>query len=726
MGASFKQSRILISLFISIISLILCFLIEQGEFLTFLENKLFDYRLRAVHAQDSISQDIVIILIDEASLKTMAPLAGRWPWPRSLFAELIEFLTNAEAKMVLFDIMFTEPQTPRLPNGELGPDDMALAYSTAGSGIVIHASQFVQEDHNSQKIIPQTIPEDFVNAFSLHDISTRDISLPDTNTFYLPLTELYQGALGVGIVEFRPDSDGVYRRTQLVRKHGTDYFPVLSLATLLQLQNMPPLQISSGLLHFGSIKFPLEKDGSYLINMRRKFMDYSISGLFATIQQIRNGQTENLLIDPEEFRDKIIIIGASAAGVEDLKHTSLGENLPGVFLHASILSNGLNHEFIRTLPGMVGWIAAFIGGLWLAWGIQWSKNIWAQLVIILPLFTGWIAIALFSFAKTLVWIPVIPVILPWALTISGALSWKATTEGREKRKTRKMFSQYVSPAILAEVMNSNKETLTPQVGIKENLTVLFSDIRGFTSFSETTPTEQVVEMLNYYLKEMVNVVFEYDGTLDKFIGDAIMAFWGAPLKTENHPEKAVIAALRMKDALIRVNDHFHEKGFPGFEIGIGLNTGSMILGNIGSEKKLDYTVIGDNVNLASRIEGMTKHYGCDILVSDSTRNRVSDEICFRIVDYVQAKGKQQSIKIYHPLGFEAELSADQMSLARETNRGFTAYQNRDWETAIQAYQNNLSIIPKDRLSQMFIQRCREYQETPPPDSWNGSHVLTGK
>jgi adenylate cyclase len=262
------------------------------------------------------------------------------------------------------------------------------------------------------------------------------------------------------------------------------------------------------------------------------------------------------------------------------------------------------------------------------------------------------------------------------------------------------------------------------VGSKENLTVLFSDIRGFTSISEKLEAEKVVELLNAYLSEMVDVIFEHEGTLDKFIGDAIMAFWGAPLKVSDHGLRAVRAALDMRRHLEAFNQRLDAKGDIRLEIGIGINSGQVILGNIGSEKKLDYTVIGDNVNLASRMEGLTKEYGSSILITESTYEEVKNSISCRLIDMVRVVGKKKGIKIYEPLdALNGDVSNRIISLSEE---GFNNYLKRDWAAAIKCYFEIISIKPDDKVSKIFLGRCEWYKATEPPMDWDGAYTMQKK
>ena len=287
-----------------------------------------------------------------------------------------------------------------------------------------------------------------------------------------------------------------------------------------------------------------------------------------------------------------------------------------------------------------------------------------------------------------------------------------------------MLSQYVSPAVLKSVVDKHEDYIKAEVGVTECVTILFSDIRGFTTLSETLDAQKIVHMLNYYFTEMTEAIFAYNGTIDKFIGDAIMAFWGAPVKTDDHAEKSVLAAIEMNTRLAKVNDWLINQGAEPISTGIGIHTGDVVIGNIGSEKKLDYTVIGDNVNLASRLEGLTKEYGVPILVSQSTYDSIHQSIPCRVVDLVQVKGKSVPIKVYAPIinNHDSYKLKDICSLADLTGRAFEYYLGRDWHAAIDAY----SSLPEDPLKRIFVTRCQKFLENEPSDDWNGVFVMHSK
>ena len=289
-----------------------------------------------------------------------------------------------------------------------------------------------------------------------------------------------------------------------------------------------------------------------------------------------------------------------------------------------------------------------------------------------------------------------------------------------------MFSQYVSPAALTAMVDNFENYAQAGKGTKEVVTVLFSDVRGFTELSENLPPEQVVEILNFYFTKMTEAVHKHNGTVDKFIGDAIMAIWGAPIMSSTHAMDAVNAAMEMMQKLKEVNAWMIEKNYPPLKIGIGVNTGEAILGSVGSEQKADYTVIGDTVNLASRLEGITKQYGCEIIISDNTKKALKDRIPCQVVDMIKVKGKSHATKIYSPIVAEPQPSKTKAfelhCLSELSHEAFSHYLNKRWDLAINAYRK----IPNENLRKKFINRCEYFQASPPPTDWDGTTSMLSK
>ena len=699
-----------------------------------MELKAFD--MRAKYNSSQPSSDVAIILVDEASLRGMNPIVGRWPWPRSVHADVVEFLAMSGAKSVVFDILFTENERVfGSPKGILSPSDKSLVESTASAGNVYHAAQIVidEEDEYNKTLLNRPIPKDFAKRFS---VELKGAPVSGHNNYYLPFKELYKASQGIGIVEFLSDSDGVYRRTKLFRHYQGNHYPVLPVAPLLDILKPESIRqdgsriVLDGIRQDGeaqpkTLEIPLQKDGSYLINMHDGFKPFSMSGVLASIQKIKVGDVEGLPVSPDEFKDKIVFIGGSAVGIEDLKPTSMGGGIPGVYLHASAYSNIVRGDFLKYSGSLVTSLSILLLSVIVTVAILWSRNIiYYQIGVPFLLAFVYLSISFWWFRHNVLLdmvAPTLSIVISWM----GSFAFLSITEGKDKRKIKRMLSQYVSPSILATLIDKNpQDILKAGGGSKENLTILFSDIRGFTSISERLEAEQVVELLNGYLSEMVDVIFKHEGTLDKFIGDAIMAFWGAPIKVSDHGMRAVLAALDMRRQLEVFNQGLVAKGETPLAIGVGINTGEVILGNIGSEKKLDYTVIGDNVNLASRMEGLTKIYGAEILITESTYEEIMPSIPCRLIDMVRVVGKQKGIRIYEPLDTRKGDAADRMvSLSEE---GFEHYLKREWDAAIKSYSEILSIRSDDKTSQIFIGRCEGYKAAEPPVEWDGVFTMRRK
>lgn len=695
-----------------------------------LESKSYDIRAKVVRKDIKPHSDIALILIDEASLRAMNPLVGRWPWPRSIYGDLLDFLVMGGARAIIFDILFTENEKTVFGSDELGPNDQILVEATAASGNVYHAAQIITdvEDELNKSLLDKQMPEDFVTNFSVKQIEKESFEKTGNNNFYLPFRELYQISKGVGVVEFAPDADGVYRKTRLFRHYQGNYYPIMPVSILLDELQPERITRENGNLVFGGIRIPIQEDGSYLINMYNDFNSYSIGGVLASAQKMQQGEVDNLMVSPEEFENKIVLIGASAVGVEDLKATPLQNRTPGVMLHASIISNVLQRDFLKKIPNVWTRITIYSITVLLALLFMILASIYLQVFLPLVTVTAYVILAFAAFEKNVVVDMVPPLVSVFGVWISS-FTYLYFTEGRDRRKVRRMLGQYVSPAVLTEVVDSGGHYLKAEVGSTENLTILFSDIRGFTTISEHMEAEKVVAMLNRYLSEMVDIIFDNNGTLDKFIGDAIMAFWGAPIKVKDHGKRAVHAAVEMIRKLEVLNEELAGTGFPSLKMGIGLHTGNVVLGNIGSEKKLDYTIIGDNVNLASRLENLTKFYDCDLLVSEATFNELGGEYPCRIADHVRVKGKKEPIKIYSVPGIADDPEEEQdlnRKICRYTEAAFNKYLGREFEESCRMYTELLNFLKKDRISEIFIARCQQYIKAPPPEEWDGVFKMKTK
>ncbi len=674
-----------------------------SQFFTELENICYDWTVKSVRGDKPIADKIAIILIDDASLDALDSRLGRWPWPRAVYSDLMEFLSKGRPEAVLFDILFTETENPS--SSGIGPNDSQLVIATKTYGNIYHAMELLKdvEDDLEKSTLNENLPEDFLESFSISDIKTPEGYLPVNNNYRIPFKQLYEASHGIGVVQFKPDDDGVFRRTGPIREYHGSFFPVMGLAPLA---DNKPVVISGGSVKIGGRRIPLDKNRDYILNMYGRFNPYSISGLLNSQRKIDEGEPANLEVNPAEFNGKIVFVGGSAIGVEDLKTTPILARTPGVYLHATLASNFLLNDFLVPPNGTATILLVLLVTAICVPGIVYMKSFIAKIALPAAILLAWAVFYYYRFSHNQLYEFVPPA---FAAILSGisSLGYIAIIEGREKQKFRNMFSQYVSPEVLT-VLDDQYENYEQSLSeSRRDITVLFTDIRGFTSFSDNTQAEKVVEMLNCYFSNMSDVIFDHRGTIDKFIGDAIMAFWGAPIKEDDHPDLAVSAAIGLIKRLERVNEELKSLDLGDFKvnIGVGVNSGDAIIGNVGSDRKRDYTAIGDTVNLASRLESLNKNFGTNIIISEFTRQRLKGNVVTRIIDEVEVRGKKDKVKIYEPMPYDDEESKMKvLKTCRQTDEAFERYRAGDFKAALPLYNR----LDDGGLKNIFIQRC-EYR-----------------
>lgn len=604
----------------------------------------FDAKSKLFRSDKIPPGTIKVVLIDDASIKALDGIAGRWPWPRKIYADLLEFMKIGGAKAVLFDILFDARQDEE--------SDGVLVMATQSSGNIYHSMVLnratADDDRRFHSDLGLPLPGDFVARYAIKQIAG---GLPikseeQNNDFALPIEPLRSVSQGIAVVEFPPDSDGVFRRTKPLREYQGKYFPVLGLVPFIDEHSRVAIDKNSITINDRII--PLDGHGNYAINMYPIDMvkPYSVSGIFQSYQKMQQGDVENLLVNPDEFKDAIVFIGVSAVGGSDLKPTPLDASSPGVIFHVSLASNYLLNDFLKPPDRRLTVVSMVIGAFLTTLVIFFSNQFFIRVAFPLALLSSYVGYALFAFKSNMM-VEEVPFIFSTVTSSFLSFGYLAFTEAAEKRKVSHLFTQYVSKDVLHEVLHNYKEYQKASAGTKVELTVLFSDIRGFTTMSETTPPEKIVEMLNVHFTVMAEIILRHKGTIDKYIGDAIMAFWGAPVKMADHPEQAVLAAKEMLAALEKINATLKERGFEHeVKIGVGINTGVATIGEIGSEQKKNYTVVGDAVNLASRLESITKEYKTPLIFSEYTYEKIKDRINCRPLGSVKVKGREQPVTIY--------------------------------------------------------------------------------
>ena len=630
------------------------------------ELRTYDWRLTRTARPEQARKDIAIVEIDERSLRALQPNAGRWPWPRAVHSMLLDYLARAPAAVIVYDVVFSEADTRRgFDFGESvmsgAESDKALADSITAAGNVILVADASYDAEVENVALPDTgYALDVPGIYELRGV------LP-------PFTMLAEAAAGLGHNRFVLDPDGPLRHAiPFVRTHRR-VVPSLGVSAALRAAgiNAADVRLDGTVLRFGDRAMPLSwrqveaEDGALrflwdpidfrgpalLADLKsRTYPTYSFVDLEYAEEQLLAGRKPD--VDPAIFRDKIVFVGTTAAGLFDVFETPFANGrMPGVQIHAALADDILSNRFIREAGGgvraaTVTAAAIAIAVVATALPAWWATAATAGFVTAL----WWVATRLFGGGY---WLNLSQPALASSLALFGGVGYQYFVEGREKRKMKKLFGQYVSKDVYEQLVAN--PGLARLGGQRREMTVLFSDIRGFTPLSERGQPEEIVGLLNEYFTRMVAIVFAHQGTLDKFVGDMVMALFGAPLDDADHADHAVEAALEMIDALGELNARWKAEGRAELDIGIGIgiNSGPMIAGNIGSDAIMSYTVIGDAVNLGSRLESLNKHYGTRIIISDATRQRLSRRYGLRPLGDVVVKGKTQPVAIFEVVGRDA-------------------------------------------------------------------------
>jgi len=426
-----------------------------------------------------------------------------------------------------------------------------------------------------------------------------------------------------------------------------------------------------------------------------------------------------------DLKNKIVLIGEMGTGLHDEQYvpTSFSTAMPGVEIHANAIQTILSGKYLQNQTKLSQYILIFVFALIFGFIFLKFRAISGLIISLLLLIIYYVAaIYIFSFNDLILNVFYVP--LSFVVTYLFALIYRFLVEERERKKVTKAFSHYVNPTVVNKILD-NPEMLKLG-GDKKELTVYFSDIAGFTSISEQMKPEALVEILNEYLNEMTNIILDQDGTLDKYIGDAIMAFWGAPLEQQDHAKKCCHAILKTQKRLDELRKNWAKQGHPDIVARAGINTGDMIVGNVGSWKRFDYTVMGDNVNLASRLEGVNKQYETRIMISEKTYKFVKDEFVTRKIDCIRVKGKKEPIVIYEMVDEKGKADIKKQSVIGKFEEALDLYFEMEFRKANAIFEEILEIDKDDGPSKVYVERCQHFIENPPPADWDGVFTMKTK
>src|SRR5437773_2165433 len=777
-----------ISVVITLLALALYYFTFVGERTTpifnFIQRLEYDsldtrFRYRPRRAMP-IDPRIVIVDIDQHSQEVL----GKWPFSRTHFARMLDVLREDGAKVVAFDVTFSKPDQSAAPIRALWAEmeahrksgetidplfsaevqklatqydaDRQFANAIQRFGAVVLGSFFLHTEADLRGVDDKTL-DTYANQIAFYSFPSVRPLRPETGkqdrislmekfqpdnllpkgteaNLEILTSALSEEASSTGFFNVYPDVDGVVRRSNLIIPYGRskdladwDIYASLDVQTVRSFLGLPNDQVA---LEFGPV-------GAYRIvfgdkaqvrtdDLGRVYINYH--GPSYTYPHYSMADVIEDKAPAGAFSGKIVLVGATATGIGDLRTTPFGGlDYPGVEIHANVIDNILHQSFLLRGAKQSLWDLALI----LFFGIP--LGIWMALVSPRWMGFGIVMLAVLVAADYLAFLKgswlnfTIPALTITANVLLVSL-YRALIEEKEKRRVRTAFGQYLSPEVVRRLL-LNPELVEPR---KTEITVMFSDIRGFTTISEKLDAQELAVFLNQYLSDMTQIVFERRGTLDKYIGDAVMAFWGAPFEEEGHAVLGCQTALDMMAQIHKMQKKWEAQGRPRLDIGIGLNTGVASVGNMGSALRYGYTALGDSVNLSSRLEGLNKDYGTHILVNETTYSAAKDDgFVFRELDLIRVKGKLQPVAIYELIGGAAENSIygtpDEVRSRLDLfEQAHELYRKRRWEDAQKSFQTTLDRWPEDGPSRAYWKRCQEYLFDEPPSGWDGVFTMTHK
>jgi adenylate cyclase len=740
----FRRNAVRIALGLAVMAVVLLQVtgVLRLDFVQRLENYTYDLRLQAT-LPGGVDPRVVIVDLDERSLRQ----EGHWPWGRDKMARLVDQLFDAYHIRVLgFDMVLAEPDTSSglqnlqaLAGGalkdvpqfqaalhKLTPQlqfDERFARSLQGRPVVL--GYYFQHGLRSAGQPQGALP---APAIARDALGADKVGAAVAEGYTANLPVLQHAAAGGGFFNATPlvDPDGVFRRVSLLQSYDGALYESLSLAVTKLATKTDKVglvyaddtreSVALEALRLGARRIPVDADVAALVPFRGRQGSFP----YVSATDVLSGKA-----DAKVLQSAIVLVGTTAPGLLDLRTTPVQEAYAGVEVHANLVAGILDGNIMERPPYVLGLevLMIFVVGVLLAVALPMLSPMRATLLT-LATFMAMFAINLWEWKADGLILPLATSVLVISALYVLNVTFGFFVDSRAKRLLARLFGQYVPPELVEEMAEDpGAYTLA---GESRELSVLFSDVRGFTSISEGLDPRELTHLMNEYLTPMTRVIHGHRGTIDKYMGDAIMAFWGAPVSDPQHASHAVAAALDMMQALYNLQEPFAARGWPPIRIGVGINTGDMTVGNMGSQFRLAYTVMGDAVNLGSRLESLTKTYGVSILVSEFTREQAT-EYGYLELDCVRVKGKDLPVRIFEPQGLLGQLTMAQEALRSYLDQALAAYRRQDWAQARQAFAELAPRYPERAvLVDLYLQRIAHYSTEPPPPDWDGASTFATK
>ncbi|MEO7742747.1 MAG: adenylate/guanylate cyclase domain-containing protein [Usitatibacter sp.] len=728
------------------VALVATFLVHEAEwaqsrFIQQLELQAYDTRLRFFMPK-TLDPRVVIVDIDVKSLNA----EGRWPWSRDKMKLLVQQMFDKyKIRVVGFDIVFAEPDNSsglssleQLGRSELKDEPKFQSFLERARQTLDYDRLFAEEIGKRPVVLgfflggksekSGVLPPPTFDEKSLSGENNWEFSHHLASGYSGNIELLQKQATGAGHLYPSLDFDGVTRRVPIFMKFGDGYYEAMALAlTRTYLGNVPvrvrvepPASLAGNLATIPSVgidklQVPLDDRMSALIPYR------GATGVFRYVSatDVIRGK-----VSEDELRDKIAIVGTSAQGLLDLRSTPVREDFPGVEVHANLVSGFLDQSIMHK-PDFVLAISVLtilLIGLPFAFLLPRLSAVTSTIAVLVTI-AILVAINAFAWKSQHFVLNIAAPVAMLALLYLLNMAWGFFSEARSRRLMSGLFGTYVPKELVAE-MSKNPEEYSMR-GEARNMTVLFSDVRDFTSISEGLTAASLRDMMNAYLTAMTEVIQDRRGTIDKYIGDAIMAFWGAPLHDTEHAIHGIEAALDMQKRIRGLDTDFAKRGWPKLQVGVGLNCGEMNVGDMGSRFRRAYTVMGDAVNIASRLEGLTKEYGVGILVSENIVGAATG-FAYREVDKVAVKGRTEGIVVYEPLGRSSEMGDTTLQEVTRWQKALDLYRKQRWEEAEAILRTLSQASPDTKLYKLYLKRIEHFRQNTPGPAWNGLWVFTTK
>jgi len=669
------------------------------------ELRTLDWRMRTMRRPESFRSDIVFINLSQSSLNY-----GRkeqqwgWPWPREVWADIVTYAAQGGAKIFVSDIGFTEDDLH-------GPEnDQRLGQAAAKFGRFLIATPFTSDTADDGPL-----PDEFVRRFSVPVKGT-----PSALDVFIvpPVEEIWMGARRVVAARLRTDDDGIHRRYPLLFRCRGAYYPSMALGALIEMTGAKEIAAEPGAVTVGDVRIPVDREGCFILTYDMRDVDVVRHDAGVTISSaIRKRGGKSYTLGPEVFKDKAVFLAAWAPGLLDFRPTPLSGAEAAAVVHGTALSNLLQRRFLRRVatPSALALLAALMVAIALATRFL-KPSVGAPIALLL--LAAWFGSAILAYRAGF-WLDLVTPTVAGVVTFGAVSALNYALEGRQRARVKRAFQQYVSPAVVDKILK-NPDGLKLE-GDRKPLTIMFLDFAGFTTLSQSLDPVELCKTLNEYNNETVSEIHKYDGTLDKFIGDAVMAFWNDPLELPDPEARACLAAIGIQERLGELAVKMRQRGLPEMHARVGINSGVVTVGNMGSNAQFNYTAIGDDVNLASRVEGVNKEFGTNIIATESTYSKARDRVEARQLALIQVKGRDTSVRIYEVLGRKGEVPAERMAKARAFEAALEQLYRRDWDGARKAFE-----AVGDAASKVYIEVCDHYRTEPPPAGWDGTYVMTHK